>query len=180
MHENSGGDHGLSLPPPRCRRPWLLINVFGLVFCRALWHSSSGVARGASGGYAPWGSPAHFLQAFKSRNVEQSVLKNVYFLEKDVKNRLNVGGKAPETPVGLQRLGAPPPDPRDVTPVCYYIVVKFISSTKCGLLPSKKNKFCIFQIFAAIFHFKFYSFCWQGAQKCFLPQGAEYPNYATA
>jgi len=37
-------------------------------------------------------------------------------------------------------------------------------------LTSKKNKFCIFQIFAAIFHFKLWSFCWQGVQIYFLPQ----------
>jgi len=77
------------------------------------------------------------------------MLKNAYFLEKDVKNRLSFGGR---TPAGLRRLGAEPPDPRVVTPAYYYNFVKFISSTKCGLLPWKKNNFCIFQIFAAIFH----------------------------
>jgi len=51
------------------------------------------------------------------------MLKNANYLEKDVKK-------------STQR--------RVVTPACYYDFVKFISSTKCGLLPSKKNKFCIF------------------------------------
>jgi len=38
------------------------------------------------------------------------------------------------------------------------------------LSPSKNNKFCIFQILAAIFRFKLCRFCWQRAQKYFLPQ----------
>jgi len=92
------------------------------------------------------------------------MLKNAYILEKDVKNLLRVGLRS-QTPVSLQQLGVPPPDPRVVTPA--------------GLLLSKKNKFCIFQIFAAIFHLKLCSFCWQGAQEYFLPQGAGYPSYAT-
>jgi len=39
--------------------------------------------------------------------------------------------------------------------------------------------FCIFHVFAPIFHFKLCSFCWQGAQDYSLPQGAGYPSYAT-
>jgi len=78
------------------------------------------------------------------------MLKNAYFLEKDVKNRLSVGGPAPEPPLA---------DPHVVTPAYYYNFVKFIFSTKCGLLPSKKEQILLFQIFAAIFHFKLCSFC---------------------
>jgi len=85
----------------------------------------------------------------------------------------------PPNPRWPPAAGASPPDLRVVTPAYYYNFVKFISSAKFGLLPLKKNKFCIFQIFAAIFHFKLCSFCWQGAQKYFLPQGAGYPSYAT-
>jgi len=78
------------------------------------------------------------------------------FLEKDVKNCLNVGAPPPN-------LRCPPAaggsDPSTVTPAYYYNFVEFISSAKFGLLPLKKNKFCIFQIFAAIFNFKLCSFC---------------------
>jgi len=38
------------------------------------------------------------------------MLKNAYFLEKNCKSRLSV------PPVGLRRLGALPPDSRDVLP----------------------------------------------------------------
>jgi len=53
----------------------------------------SGVARGGKWRHAPWdagfgGAPAHFLQSFYkhvlSRNLDQSMLKNTYFLKKDV------------------------------------------------------------------------------------------------
>jgi len=71
------------------------------------------------------------------------------------------GGTRPgaqNPPPNLRQLGAPPPDPRVVTPAYHYNFAKFISSTKFGLLPSKKNNFC-FQIFASIFHLKLCSFC---------------------
>jgi len=32
-------------------------------------------------------------------------------------------GKSPQTPDGLRRLGAPPSDPRVVTPITWYIVI---------------------------------------------------------
>jgi len=73
------------------------------------------------------------------------------FLEKDVKKSLQRRGLLPRTPVGLRRMGAPPPDPRVVTPAYCYNLVKFISSAKCGSLPSKKNKLCIFQLFCCYF-----------------------------
>jgi len=71
------------------------------------------------------------------------MLKNAYFLEKDVKNRLSVGGSAPESPFAFGGWGlrSPPPDPRVVTPAYYYNFVKFISNTKFGLLPSKRTNF---------------------------------------
>jgi len=59
----------------------------------------------------------------------------------------------------------PSPDPRVVTPAYYYNFAKFISCSNCGLLPSKKNKFCIFQIFAATFHFKLCSFFFDRGRK---------------
>jgi len=87
----------------------------------------------------PWGAPAHFLHSFKnnnqklSRNLDQSMLKNACFLEKIVKNRLCVGGSAPEPPL--------PPDPRIVILAYYYNFVKFIFSTKCSLLSLSKEQF---------------------------------------
>jgi len=45
-----------------------------------------------------------------------------------------------QTLVCLQRLEAPPPDPHVITLAYYCQSVEFISSAKCGLLPSKKNK----------------------------------------
>jgi len=90
------------------------------------------------------------------------MLKNAYFFGKRCK-------KLP------QRWGLP--DPRVVTPTYYYNFAKFISRTKCGLLPSKKNKFCMFKILAAIFHFKLV-FVGKG-RKIFLAPGAGYPSYVT-
>jgi len=43
-----------------------------------------------------------------------------------------------------QRRGLRPQTPVLLLPPIITILLKFISSTKCGLLPSKKNKFCIF------------------------------------
>jgi len=37
-------------------------------------------------------------------------------------------------------VGAPPPDPRIVTPAYYYSFVEFISSAECVLLSSKRIK----------------------------------------
>jgi len=103
---------------------------------------------------------SHLKTHFK-HNFDQSMLKNAYFFEKDVKNCKSIGGSAlptPPNPVGLRRLENPTPDLRVVTSAYYYNFVKFISSIKFGLLPSKKKKFCIFQIFAVIFHFKLCNF----------------------
>jgi len=53
-------------------------------------------------GRKPWGRiSTHFAVIQKrvlSRNLDQSMLKNAYFLEKVCKNRLSVGGSAPEPP----------------------------------------------------------------------------------
>jgi len=62
---------------------------------------------------------AVILNVCLSRNLDQSMLENAYFLE-NCKNRLSIGGSAPEPPVGLRRLGAPLPDPRVVSLVSYY------------------------------------------------------------
>jgi len=43
-------------------------------------------------------------------------------------NLLGVGGFAPRIPVGIRRLDTPPPNPRVVTPACYYNFVQFVSN----------------------------------------------------
>jgi len=43
----------------------------------------------------------------------------------------------------------------------------------------KNKQFCFFHAFTPIFSLKLCSFCSQGAQEYFLPQGAGYPSYAT-
>jgi len=103
------------------------------------------------------------------------MLKNTYFLEKVVKNRLSVGGSAPESPwPPAAGASAPRPPPTITT-----LSSSFLALSLVYYLQKKKNKFCIFQFFAAIFHFKLCSFCWQEAQKYFMPQGAGYlfPSY---
>jgi len=70
-------------------------------------------------------------------------------LEKTVKHQLSVGGSASAS---FRRLG--PQTPTFLLSLTITTLSKFISSTKCGLLPSKKNNFCFFQTFAPIFHFK--------------------------
>jgi len=69
------------------------------------------------------------------------MLKNAYFLEKDIKNRLSKGGSAPEPPLASGDWGIRPQTPALLLPHTITTLSKFISSTKCGLLPSKKNKF---------------------------------------
>jgi len=71
-----------------------------------------------------------------SINLDQSMLKNAYFLEKSPQRPV----LRPRTPVGLRRLGDPPPNPRVVTLTCYYNFVKFVSSVKCVSLFSKMDK----------------------------------------
>jgi len=46
-----------------------------------------------------------------SRNLYQSMLKNAYFLEKDVKYRFSVGGSAPEPPLASGGWGLLPQTP---------------------------------------------------------------------
>jgi len=86
-------------------------NLFHIARLNPVWnividfYPGSGVARGegASGGTRPGaqalGVQQHtFYSHFKrvlSRNLDQSMLKNAYFLE-NCKNRLSVGGSVPE------------------------------------------------------------------------------------
>jgi len=66
------------------------------------------------------------LNVFLSRNFNQSMLKNAYFLEKKTV-------KVVSTPFCLRRLGVPPPELRVVTPAYYYNVVELVSNAKCIL-----------------------------------------------
>jgi len=108
------------------------------------WRSKG---RGTSGGTC---TGAQALGAH--RNINCSHLKRI--LSRNLDQSI---------PVGLQRLGASselrPQTTTLLLPPAITTLSKFISSTICGLLPSKKNKLCIFQIFAAIFHFILCSFC---------------------
>jgi len=63
------------------------------------------------------------------------MLKNAYFLEKTVNNRFSVGGSSPERP-----FASGSPNPGVFALAYYYNFVKFISSVKCVLLLSKRNK----------------------------------------
>jgi len=118
-------------------------------------NSNSGVTRGASGGTRPGaqalGAHQHtfcsHLKMHLSRNLDQSMLKNAYFLEKDVKNRRSVGGSAPELPLASGGCWRRSQTPALLLPPYYYNFVKFISSAKCGLLPSKKEQILHFPKF---------------------------------
>jgi len=113
------------------------------------------------------------------------MLKIAYFWEKTVKI-VSASGIRPQTPVFLRRLGAPPPDPRVVTPAYYYNFVKFVSSAKCILFRSEKNQVTTANVFvfasSGLLHLFFnsnsVSFL-DVAQEYFLPQSAGYPSYAT-
>jgi len=66
---------------------------------------------------------AVILNVFLSRNLDQSVLQNKYFLGKTV-----------------SASGAPPPDPHVLTPVYDYNFVEYVSSAKCIFSAQKKTK----------------------------------------
>jgi len=64
------------------------------------------------------------------------MLKNGYFWTKTVK----IVSASGAPPVSIRRLGAPPPDPRVVTPAYYYNLVESVSSVNCDLSPKKWTK----------------------------------------
>jgi len=82
------------------------------------------------------------------------MLKNAYFLEKDVNNRLNVGGFAPEPLLATGGWELCPQTPALLLPPTITTLSSSFLALKCGLLPSKKKT-----IFAPIFHFKLCGFC---------------------
>jgi len=57
-------------------------------------------------------------------------------------------GLRPQTPLGLRRLGAPPPDPRVVTPItCYTYFLEGVCSANVITVKRKKKKLEIAIIF---------------------------------
>jgi len=67
------------------------------------------------------------------------MLKNTYFLGKNCKNRLSVGGSAPEPPFASGGWGLRPRTPAFFFPAYYCNFVEFVSSAKCILFRSKKE-----------------------------------------
>jgi len=112
------------------------------------------------------------------------MVKNAFFFEKMYKKSPQRRGIRPRNPVGLRRLEAPPPDRCIVTLAYYYTFVKFIFSTKCGLLSLNEKQFLLLPNVAPIFHFC--SFVDRGLNSVVLLTegsriflGAGYPTYAT-
>jgi len=91
-------------------------------------------------GRRPWGHNstlfAVILNMFSSRNLDQSMLKNAKFWEKNCKNRLSMGDSAPECPFAS---GDSAPRPLRCYSHCYNFV-ELVSSAKCILFRSKKNQ----------------------------------------
>jgi len=92
------------------------------------------------------------------------MLKNAYFLEKDVKNRLSVGSSALESPLATPALLLLP---TVITLSSSFLALNTVYSLK------KKNKFRFFKIFEAIFHFKLCSFCWQVRKNISCPRAQD-------
>jgi len=86
----------------------------------------------------------HTLQSFKnmilSRNLDQICRKMVYFLEKSGKIAAALGA-LPQTPDGLWRLGAPPPDPRAITSItcCSYFFESVCSANVIDVKQEQKE-----------------------------------------
>jgi len=87
-------------------------------FCEIKRGFGSGIARRASGaralGRRSWGRISTLfcshLKRVLSKNLDQSTFKNAYFLEK-YKNRLSIGGSAPEPPYASGGWGLHPQTP---------------------------------------------------------------------
>jgi len=79
------------------------------------------------------------------------MLKNAYSLEKNCKKLPQRRGLRPRIPSGFRRMETPPPDPRVIAPAYYDNFVKFLCSTKCVLLLSKKEQILLLPHFCAYF-----------------------------
>jgi len=147
----------------------------------------SGIARGASGSTRPeaqaLGAHQHtfckHLKRVLSRNFDQSMFKNAYFLNSasgapSPNPRLLPAALRPQTPALLLSPTITSLSSSFLALNAFYYPKKRIEITTAVMLC-----FCFLRSFAPIFHFKLCSFCWQGAQDYSLPQGAGYPSYAT-
>jgi len=107
-------------------------------FCNQ-WRSKGGSSGSTRPEAQVMGAQQHtfavILNVFLSRNLDQSMLKNAYFLVKKIVKIVSASFA-----VCLRRLGPPPPDPCVVTPPYYYNFVEFISCVKYILFRSKKNQ----------------------------------------
>jgi len=98
------------------------------------------------------------------------------FWKKTVKI-VSASGAPPPNPVYLRRLEAPPSDPRVVTSAYYYNFIEFLSSAKCVLFRSKKNKynyskysaFASFALLHLFFNSNSVSFVGGGRKNIFAP-----------
>jgi len=99
------------------------------------------------------------------------MLKNAFF-GKNAKNRLSDGGSAPEPLFASGGWGFRPQTTALLLPPTMTTLSNSFLALNAFYYPQKKKKFCFFQAFVPIFHFKLCSFCWQEAQKYFLSQGA--------
>jgi len=112
--------------------------------CNNIWQQWRSKEGGASGGTCPGvqalGAQQHtfsvILNVFLSRNLDKVCLK-MRLLGKNCKNRLGIGGYAPEPPFAS---GGWRQNHRVVTPVYYYNFVEFVSSAKCILFRSKTKQ----------------------------------------
>jgi len=95
--------------------------TFSLAPTRNQWHNKGRASGARALGRRPWGRNstlfAVILNMFLSRNLDQDLLNNAYFLGK-------------KTVKIVSASGAPPPDHRVVISAYYYNFVEFISSAK--------------------------------------------------
>jgi len=90
----------------------------------------------------PWGRNSTFfaviVSVFLSRNLNQSMFKNAFF-RGDCKNRLSVGGSAPESPFASGGWGSAPRPPRCYSWLLLQLCQVYFLVEKCVLFRSKKT-----------------------------------------
>jgi len=102
------------------------------------------------------------------------MLKNAYFLEKNVKNRLSVEDSAPE-PSLAPVAGGCPRTSRVVTPAYYCNFFKFISSSRVRFITLKKEEYLLLPNFCTYFSLRTLKFFLTGGARIFLAQGRRVP-----
>jgi len=121
-------------------------------------------------GRRPWGRISTLFAVISkrvlSRNLDLSMLKNVYFLKKNCKNLLSVGGSAPEPRLPPAAGGFDPKPPRcysrlllQIFPIRFSRMMRFITFKRRKHNYSKCSAFASFTLLAHIFHFKLCRFC---------------------